>query len=561
MVIQMRIRMKKYLLPVLTGVLLATTVLSACGKSTATGSNSSVNQNGIWFPYDTVITGKGAEDSFITTAPALNAKEVYAKMKYSPILFYGTHVSFKNDGNSFDKSLPGDDFLANMEWKEQESYLGLEDDLFDGETYQVSALPYYFSAGTGNDIEYLLEKINDRNWCKLKFAAKNKETGEIQTISIDAAYDVKDGELLIEPLSEINGDVAAENGVVTYSYSGVKLNYRFAFEGQKLIFSAGNVKCELVDVNFLALVPGNGLFTAAGEYPALDGYIPGIEKISIFGKEQTKEVNYSSVTFPAEAENDYAPLVPLAYRLSEDGVIQVAFKDKDGNIQSFEYVIFPLGATGVAFSDGTHNYAYLSSYVSFIDDKFKNVSGLNVTEKDQEKLATLKEEDLKTLQDTKNQMLEDFKEALANVGVNAVINSDTGEILFDSSILFAKNESSVSEEGKIALENFSKVFSEILKKEEYQNFLAQVKIQGHTDSDGDYDYNKTLSQERADAVKNCIMENLSDDAGASALCEKLFATEGCASDYLITDENGAEDKTASRRVVFVFYIDLDYLNQ
>ena len=266
-------------------------------------------------------------------------------------------------------------------------------------------------------------------------------------------------------ISKINGDVAAENGVVTYSYSGVKLNYRFAF------------------------------------------------------------------------------------------------KDKDGNIQSFEYVFFPLGATGVAFSDGTHNYAYLSSYVSFIDDKFKNVSGLNVTEKDQEKLATLKEEDLKTLQDTKNQMLEDFKEALANVGVNAVINSDTGEILFDSSILFAKNESSVSEEGKIALENFSKVFSEILKKEEYQNFLAQVKIQGHTDSDGDYDYNKTLSQERADAVKNCIMENLSDDAGASALCEKLFATEGCASDYLITDENGAEDKTASRRVVFVFYIDLDYLNQ
>lgn len=71
----------------------------------------------------------------------------------------------------------------------------------------------------------------------------------------------------------------------------------------------------------------------------------------------------------------------------------------------------------------------------------------------------------------------------------------------------------------------------------------KFEIGGHTDSDGTDARNNTLSQERADAVKN-QMVNLGIDANR-------LTTKGFGSSKPVTDNSTAENKAKNRRVEFV----------
>ena len=105
--------------------------------------------------------------------------------------------------------------------------------------------------------------------------------------------------------------------------------------------------------------------------------------------------------------------------------------------------------------------------------------------------------------------------------------------------------------------NFINAFSQVTALNEYDGFIKSVAVQGHTDTAGDYDSNQKLSEERANNVLACCLEAL-DNPGDRERIEKLFYTEGCSYNYPIYKEDGTVDMDASRRVVFVFYIDLDY---
>jgi outer membrane protein OmpA-like peptidoglycan-associated protein len=72
--------------------------------------------------------------------------------------------------------------------------------------------------------------------------------------------------------------------------------------------------------------------------------------------------------------------------------------------------------------------------------------------------------------------------------------------------------------------------------------IKRVRIEGHTDSDGTGDYNKKLSQERADAVKAFLVE-----AGVE---EKRLTAVGYGEDKPIADNDSDEGKERNRRVEF-----------
>ncbi len=72
--------------------------------------------------------------------------------------------------------------------------------------------------------------------------------------------------------------------------------------------------------------------------------------------------------------------------------------------------------------------------------------------------------------------------------------------------------------------------------------VKKVRIEGHTDGDGSAKYNKTLSQGRADAVKDFIVA-----AGVEA--ERLESV-GYGEDKPIADNKTEEGKEANRRVEF-----------
>ncbi|MBQ7972125.1 MAG: OmpA family protein [Lachnospiraceae bacterium] len=575
---------KRQLVVVLACVLFTYCLLAACGKfkvedaaettektnrtettdkndTTEEGDTEVAEENvgnryNSWFPFNMALLGDGATSGMIPKETTLDPEEVYSKIEYNEYLLYGSHGSFKTEGGEYDTFVPGDSFLENMSWKKDTELLGFET-YYNADKYLFSVLPYNFKAGTA-EVNFHLSKINDYQWCKLKFAVKNTETDELRDFTVDASYEVRGNELIIKPLSSVEGN--EETGVVTYSFSGAELKYQFGFDGMELILAGENCEVRLLDESFYSYSIGNNWFSVDGS-TAINP-IPDIDTFELsYSDSPDNNAYFWAVYAPDNMGKGYPDNANMEIKIHDNGIIQFAFQDESGKVHSYEYVFFPLGGNGVAFSDGENNYIYLDHYIAYIEKNYADTYGLNVTAEDQEKLASLEEEDLKKLEETKENLLNDFAESLSEFGVGAAVDPKTGEILFDSSILFDKNESTVSAEGKEALINFSKVFSEVLQKEEYANLISQVVIQGHTDSDGDYDYNKTLSQQRADAVKTCIMDALADDATATALFESLFVTEGCSSDQLVYDENGKEDKDASRRVVFVFYVDPDFLDK
>lgn len=558
---------KKKLLSVLILGILTISTLVACsrnGNSSSSVPTVDYDQNafGSWFPFGTELKGDDeVADNLIPATTHLNPSEVYANIEYTPQLFYGTHGKYGYIDGKYNSSNPGDDFYNSVAWMNMKDFIGFEHFAYPSDKYLISAVPFIFSAGGATNVDFDLSKITDHEWCKLYYGLKDINNGSFTYITIDAAFEVDGDELVIKPLSDIGRENIDTTGVITYTFSGKEIRYKYQFSAFNLTLSKENTSVTLLETAFYSTNPGSNSYTGNGTYAAFNKPIPDIDSIFISYHEDSHNLDFLHVTYGPDNEDlNYESFTNMACKIHDNGIIQFAFQDKKGNIHEYEYVFFPLGNTGVAFSDGTNTYIYLDDFIDFIHEEYDNVTGLNVSPEDEERLASLEQEDIQLLEETKEHLLSEFSAELGKLGVQIIVDSKTGEILFDSSILFDKNESTISEEGKVALENFSKVFSEILGKDEYRNFISQVVIQGHTDSDGDYDYNKKLSQERADAVKECILNALADDAEATALCESLFQTEGCASDYLIYDETGAEDKEASRRVVFVFYVDLDYLD-
>ena len=95
---------------------------------------------------------------------------------------------------------------------------------------------------------------------------------------------------------------------------------------------------------------------------------------------------------------------------------------------------------------------------------------------------------------------------------------------------------------------------ESIFSEEYKGYVAEIIIEGHTDSTGSYIDNLELSQQRALAVASYVLDD--DYRGITADQKRqlrIVATaNGRSFSDPVLDANGNEDMDASRRVVFKF---------
>ena len=76
-----------------------------------------------------------------------------------------------------------------------------------------------------------------------------------------------------------------------------------------------------------------------------------------------------------------------------------------------------------------------------------------------------------------------------------------------------------------------------------QHEEIKFSIEGHTDSDGEADFNQNLSEGRADAVKNLLV-TMGIDA-------KRLTAKGHGESKPIGSNDTAEGKAANRRVEFI----------
>lgn len=138
--------------------------------------------------------------------------------------------------------------------------------------------------------------------------------------------------------------------------------------------------------------------------------------------------------------------------------------------------------------------------------------------------------------------------------IKVEIDHQTGAMVLDSSVLFDYNESVLTETGMQILAQVLPVYCKVLLSGEYESYLAEVIIDGYTDTTGDYITNLSLSQRRAFAVAEYLVnskESFLSAQESAALTGKLTAN-GRSMSNPILDESGNVDMDASRRVEIKF---------
>lgn len=154
----------------------------------------------------------------------------------------------------------------------------------------------------------------------------------------------------------------------------------------------------------------------------------------------------------------------------------------------------------------------------------------------------------------KAELISDLNEQFNANAINVQIDKETGAILLDSSVLFAYNESELTGEGLAILDQILPIYCKVLLGGEYADYVAEIIIDGYTDSSGDYLTNLQLSQSRAYAVASYLYENRGrflNEEESRTLLGRLTAN-GKSNSNLILNENGTEDADASRRVEVKF---------
>lgn len=154
----------------------------------------------------------------------------------------------------------------------------------------------------------------------------------------------------------------------------------------------------------------------------------------------------------------------------------------------------------------------------------------------------------------KTRIITSLSSALKNSSISATVDPANGSIALESDVLFESGQYKLSENGKDFIDAFLPVYLDVLFSEEYRPYVAEIIIEGHTDSDGGYLSNLELSQQRALAVASYVLGNNCRTVSSSIKTElrPVVTVNGRSYSDRIFDANGREDKAASRRVVFKF---------
>ena len=141
---------------------------------------------------------------------------------------------------------------------------------------------------------------------------------------------------------------------------------------------------------------------------------------------------------------------------------------------------------------------------------------------------------------------------------NAILDRETLSVRFrEPKVLFAQGEDEVQFAFKEILDNFFPRYIQILKRPEYVDAIAEIRIEGHTSSEWSesispeeaYIHNMELSQDRTRSVLEYVLQIPAIYGDRNWLQHRLTAN-GLSSSKLITYPDGTQNRKESRRVEF-----------
>ena len=196
-----------------------------------------------------------------------------------------------------------------------------------------------------------------------------------------------------------------------------------------------------------------------------------------------------------------------------------------------------------------------------LDSQKKKLAKQQDTLEEQQSALDEKTELLNTQQEkidkiigVKAEVVEALQKEFAKKNLNVDIDSQTGALTLNASVMFDYDQAELTDSGKRTLSMVLPTYCKVLLNDSYKKYLGEIIIDGYTDTDGDYSYNLELSQKRSLAVAQYLLDIKSEflkDVQVQELQDCLTVNGHSMSDPVL-DADGKVDKDASRRVEVKF---------
>ena len=178
-----------------------------------------------------------------------------------------------------------------------------------------------------------------------------------------------------------------------------------------------------------------------------------------------------------------------------------------------------------------------------------------------QELTTTKQE-LQDIVGIRTDIIGALQSAFSNSSLK--VDAQTGSITFSSDVLFRYNSASLTADSKETLKNIIPMYLDVLLQDQFREHIAEIIIEGHTDTDGSYQSNMELSYARANAVADfCLNKRNGLSEAKIEQLQKILTVNGksWSSPVYQKDVSGDDtnevDMPASRRVEIKFRLKED----
>ena len=167
-------------------------------------------------------------------------------------------------------------------------------------------------------------------------------------------------------------------------------------------------------------------------------------------------------------------------------------------------------------------------------------------------LLSTQQRQLDDLLGLRTEIVQELSSSLAAANLAAKVDPGTGDIMLDSQLMFETGLNTISFSGQAQLAQLIPVYLDVLMRPEYVEYVAEIIIEGHTDSKGSYIYNLELSQDRALSVASYCLQLPGLTSTQRELLQNILTSKGRSYSDLIYNPDGTENMDASRRVELKF---------
>ncbi len=178
-----------------------------------------------------------------------------------------------------------------------------------------------------------------------------------------------------------------------------------------------------------------------------------------------------------------------------------------------------------------------------------------------QELTTTKQE-LQDIVEVRTDIIGALQSAFSNSSMK--VDAQTGSITFSSDVLFRYNSSYLTAESKESLKNIIPMYLDVLLQDQFREYIAEIIIEGHTDTDGSYQSNMELSYARANAVAEfCLDKRNGLTEEEIEQLQKILTVNGKSwsnpvyQKDTVGNSTSEVDMTASRRVEIKFRLKED----